>query len=193
MIGHLIVASVMPLLFQAPQQSGPSQMTPDQQFQIAMEALRSPAATGPHVILGVLVPFALFAMVFGIFWLRYRQRQAQIRAQADFHKQLLDKFGSGQEFAEFLDGKGSQRFLEELWSQRPGNNERVLGTMRNGVVLTTLGLGMLVLSWTYLEQFRVFGVLALALGVGFLIAAAISHRLSRQWEQRARAETPQVS
>jgi hypothetical protein len=127
-------------------------------------------------------------LVFGIFWLKYRQRAAQTQAQAEFHKQLLDKFGSGREFSEFLESKGSRQFLDAMWSQAPGRHGQVLATMRNGIVLSTLGLGMLGLSrWTRGvadPQMTVFGGLALALGAGFLISAAISHRLSKRWEEK---------
>lgn len=190
MIGQMIAAKAMPLLLQAPQ-TGPGQMTPDQQFQIAMEALeRAPEGIlgGLTGVLALLVPFAFFAMVFGIVWLWYRHRQAKMRAQAEFHRQLLEKFGSGREFADFLESKGSQRFLEELWSQRTGPH-RVLDTMRSGIIMSSLGLGMLVLSW-WTRGFRVLGILALALGIGFLISSAISHRLSKE---KAQAEPPRVT
>jgi len=208
MIGSWVGTAAMSLLLlQAPQtaapQTGSDRMTPDQEFQIAMEALKH----GPEGILGgltgvlaLLVPFALFALIFGIVWLAYRNRQAKVRAQAEFHKQLLDKFGSGREFSEFLESKGSRQFLDAMWAQNPGRHGQVLATMRNGVVMTALGLGMLALSWTNasIEEFtasgfRIPGVLVLALGIGFLLSSAISHRLSKRWEEKPEAETPRVT
>jgi hypothetical protein len=174
-------------------------MTPDQQYQIAMEALKR----GPEGVLGgltgvlaLLVPFTLFAMVFGIVWLKYRHRQEQIHVQSELYKQLLEKFGSGKEFTEFLETQGGQRFLEQMWSHSAGN-DRIWNTMRNGIVLSTLGLGMLGLSrWTRGvadPQMTVFGGLALALGIGFLISSAVSRRLSRERGQKADIESPRVT
>jgi hypothetical protein len=195
MIGNWIGTAAMSLLLlQAPQieppQPGSGRMTPDQEFQIAMEALKRGPAQGLTGVLGVLVPFALFAVIFGIVWLAYRNRQAKMHAQAEFHKQLLEKFGSGREFAEFLESKGSQRFLDAMWSQRSAGNDRILGTMRNGIVMTALGIGTLALSWATEDGLRIPGVLVLALGAGFLISAAVSHRLSKRWEQKPDAEPP---
>jgi len=151
-------------------------------------------------VLALLVPFALFALVFGLVWLKYRQKQAQVRAQAEFHKQLLEKFGSGREFSEFLESKGSRQFLDAMWSQTPGRHGQVLATMRNGIVMTALGLGMLALSWTNasIEEFtasgfRIPGVLVLALGIGFLLSSAISHRLAKRWEEKQETETPRLT
>jgi hypothetical protein len=175
---HLMGARFMMLLLQATPPA-PFGMTPEQVQQITQEALKH-RGSGAENVLGNLVPFALFAMVVAIVWLEMRKKQVQMRARAEFHKQLLDKFSSGREFAEFLGSAGSQRFLDEVSSQGP--KERILKSMRTGVILTLLGLGMLGL-YIFKRGFLVPGVLALALGLGFLIATAISYRLSKQWEQ----------
>jgi hypothetical protein len=179
MLVHPMGMRFASVLFQAAQ-SGPGDLTPEQSYNIAMEALKRPGGTAGT--LALLVPFAFFAMVIVIFWLLMRQRQARMRARAEFHKQLLDKFSSGREFAEFLESKGSQRFLEELWSQNMGPKDRVLSAMRNGIVLAALGLGMLGLSLIR-RGYLVPAVISLALGIGYLISTAISRRLSKQWDQ----------
>jgi len=153
-------------------------MTPDQQFEIAREALRN--GGGTPGLLALLVPFALFATILIIAWLFVLYRRSQAHARAEFQKQVLDKFASGREFAEFLESPASKRFLDELGSRGP--KEQILSSMRAGVVLAVLGLGLLGLSLTR-RGFLVPGVLALALGAGFLIATAVSYRLSKQWEQ----------
>lgn len=192
MIGHLTHAA---LLLQAAQPN-PNGMTPDQQFQIAMEAIRRGGFSPGRVpsILALLVPFAFFALVFGILWLAFRRRQAQIQEQAVFHKQLLDKFGSGKEFSEFLESKGGQRFLETMWTQSQNSVDRVLRAVRVGVVMTVVGLALLGLSWTGDQAgIRFPGVLVLALGAGFLISAAISHHLSRRWGNQLDSGRPSDS
>ena len=176
MMIHLVGSRFVTLL----QQPAPptSQLTSDQQFEIAKEALSHSA--GPAGVLALLVPFALFATILVIAWLFVLYRRSQAQARAEFQKQLLDKFASGRELADFLGSPASQRFLDEVGSRGP--KEQILRSMRTGVVLTVLGFGLLGLSLTR-RGFLVPGVLALALGAGFLIATAVSYRLSKQWEQ----------
>ncbi|MBZ5642041.1 MAG: hypothetical protein LAO19_04720 [Acidobacteriia bacterium] len=145
----------------------------DDQFsqQIALEAVRHNPANG---LVGILVPISLFAMIAVIAWLGMRQRQARLRIKAEFHKQLLDKFSTGREFADFLESKGSQRFLDELWSQRTNSNERFL---RFGIVLSMLGLALTGLSWMK-KDLLILGVILLAVGAGYLISFWASHRLA---------------
>ena len=162
MIGVLTGMASTPtslMLLQAAQTT-PGRMTPDQEYQIAMEALKSGSAIQGTIAL--LVPFGILAMIVAIVWLKYRNKQAQIRVQAEFQKQLLEKFSSGREFAEFLESKGSQRFLDALSSPRPGRHDHVLKTMRIGVVATALGLGMVAFN-----EEREIAVVVVALGVGF--------------------------
>jgi multisubunit Na+/H+ antiporter MnhB subunit len=168
----LIGTRITPFFLQTTQ-SLPNSQPPDQfGQQIALEAVRH----GPmNVLNDILVPLGLFAMIFGIIWLRWRQQQALYLTRAEFHKQLLDKFATGRDFSEFLESKGSQRFLEELWSQGAQPKEK---TLRNGIVVAMLGLSMLVLTWVE-KDFVIPGVMLVAVGAGFLIAFAISRRLSK--------------
>ncbi len=170
-----MVIEKFPLLLQtAP--TGPGPMTAEQfRQQIALEAVRNTRRSDSAV--GILVPIALFAMILMIVWLGTRRRQAEIQARAEFHKRLLDKFGSGREFSEFLESKGSQRFLEELWS-RGWQSNRALRGLQNGTVLTVLGVAFLALSHVR-HGLLIPGVLVLALGIGFLLSAMIAHRFSK--------------
>jgi hypothetical protein len=181
----LIAARLVPMLLQE-KPSNPNQLSADQQFEIARLAL-SGGGNAVHGVLALLVPFALFATILVLAWLFLRHRRSQIQARAEFQKQVMDKFASGREFAEFLGSAASQRFLDVLGSRGP--KEQILSSMRTGVVLAVLGLGLLVLSLAK-RGFLIPGVLALALGAGFLIATAISYRLSKQWEQNQEPRQP---
>ena len=151
---------------------------PPDQFgqQIALEAVRHSPQDGPA---GIFVPIGFFALVLGIFWLRWRQQQARLQTRAEFHKQLLDKFATGRDFADFLESKASQRFLASLWSQGTPSKEK---TLRNGIVVTMLGLAVVGLSWMK-KDLVIPGVLLLAVGAGFLIFFVISNRLAKSRNQ----------
>jgi hypothetical protein len=170
MIGLMMVMRPLAIL----QGIGSNETADQLRQQVALEAVKHQYGAG------LLVPLGFFALIFAILWLASRKRHAQIQAQAEFHKQLLDKFGSGREFSEFLVSEGSQRFLDELWSQGAGTKQRLLISMRNGIVSAALGLGLLGLTFTH-RELLIPAVLLLALGVGFLVATAISYRLTKQW------------
>ena len=69
---------------------------------------------GPEII----VPLGVFSMVVLLVWLGTRQQQAKAQARADLNKHFLDKFATGQDLTEFLGKEGSQRFLDEMWSEK---------------------------------------------------------------------------
>jgi hypothetical protein len=67
---------------------------------------------GPFGWPGALIPMmstlSFFAVVVLIGWLIYRWNQLRLQARTEFHRQLLDKFTSGGEFAAFLNSSGGQ-------------------------------------------------------------------------------------
>jgi len=179
MIGTTVLAKVIPLW-----QTVSPDLRQAIQEEVQQELARGPfrfsgGAVGDELV-GVFVPVAFFAMVVLIIFAIARQRQAEIRARAEFQKQILDKFSSGREFVEFLGTEGSQRFLQSLSASPFGARERVLRTMRGGITIAVVGIGFLLLAATR-RGFVVPGVLLLALGVGLLISAAVSFQLLKKW------------
>ena len=178
MVGAMILANAMPL-WQA--------VSPDLQQAIQEEVQQELRRgrfrvgfppSGPGII-GAFIPIALFAMVVLIVFVIARRRQAELRARAEFQKQILDKFSSGKEFADFLGTEGSQRFLDSLSSHGLGSRERILRGMRGGITVAVLGVGFLLLT-PVRHGFVVPGVLFLALGAGLLISAAASYHFSKK-------------
>jgi hypothetical protein len=166
----LMGTRAIPYLLQAAQTT-PGAEPPGQFGQhIRLEAVRH------DNLPGLVVPLALFAMILGIVWLKRRHQQALLQARVEFHKQLLDKFASGKEFAEFLESKGSQRFLDELRSSMGEQTEDK--ALRYGIVVAMLGLSMFALTWED-KDFVIPGVILLAVGAGFIISFVISQRLSK--------------
>lgn len=186
MIGQGIAIQALALLQQAPSvASGPMSQEQFRQ-QITLQALRH-HHSGAGVLVPILVPLGFFALVIAIVWLAIRHKQAKMRARAEFNKQLLDKFSSGQEFAAFLDSKGSQRFLDELWSRNAGAKDQMLHSMKVGVIFSAVGLGLF--SAMFMDKgFFIPAVIFFSIGVGYLIVSFISHRLSLQWARSRDAD-----
>jgi hypothetical protein len=113
------------------------------------------------------------------------------RMQSDVHSKLLDRFGSSEELLRYMDTEPGKRFLEAApipiefaRDQRlPGGLARVLGPLQIGIVLTLLGVGLLLLhrSASLAEvsaALLVFGMVTIMPGIGFIISALISWRIS---------------
>jgi len=179
MIGAIVTANAMALW-----QSVSPDLQQAIQDEVQEELRRGRFRFGPRAGgaegLQVLIPIAFFAVIALIVFVIARRRQAELRARAELQKQVLDKFSSGKEFAEFLGSEGSQRFLDSLSSHSHGTRERILRGMRGGITLAVLGIGFLLLT-ALRRGFVVPGVLFLALGAGLLISAAASYHFSKKW------------
>lgn len=178
MIGAMIFANAM-MLLQAVSPDLQQAIQEEVQDELRRGRFRFGARGGGEG-LEVLIPIAFFAMIALIVFVIARRRQAEIRARAEFQKQILDKFSSGKEFADFVGTEGSQRFLAALSASPMGARYRILRTMRGGIIVTVLGIGFLLLT-ALRHGFVVPGVLLLALGVGLLISAAASYHFSKKW------------
>jgi hypothetical protein len=170
MVGQMMVMAAKPVAFLLQNARDYSNdLTPDQQFEIAREAVRH----GPDSAVAYLVPLGLFAMIVLVVWLGTRRRQAQIKAQTEVRKQLIDKFGSVPEFTAFLDSKGGRDFFGAVHSH-VGDPLRFLP---GGLVTTMLGLAFLGLTLMR-RNFIIPAVLLLAMGLGLLISTAIAYKLA---------------
>ena len=143
-------------------------------------------------IADVLVPLAAFAMVVSIIYVivdSFRRRQ-QLRMVAEFHSKLLDRVGSAVEFGEFLNTDGGARFLDSLSIERAtgGAHVRILRAVQAGLVSLVLGLGLFGyvtsvgngLASDTAEGLSLFATIVLSIGIGLLLAAAVSYRLSKR-------------
>ncbi len=136
----------------------------------------------------ILVIFlSLFGVVAWFLWLDSKRKHAFITARAELQNRLLEKFASPQDVAQFLQTEGGRRFLQGLTSEHRPAGRRILWAMQIGVVLSCLGLAAIGLGLMYPEHGGganpgiIMGILGLSLGVGFLVSAAISYRLSVNW------------
>jgi hypothetical protein len=134
----------------------------------------------------IIVP-ALFFTIGFIVWtiVSSVQHRHRLRMLVEFNNKLIDRLGSVNDFAEFAKTDTGTRFLNSVMAEapmmRPG--ERILRAVQIGIVLVVLALGLLSLGWYFQgnaaqEPFIVTGVLALSIGIGFLLSSAASHRVS---------------
>jgi hypothetical protein len=133
----------------------------------------------------IILP-AFFLMLGFVVWTTVTawQQRHRLRLQTDFNAKVIDRLGSIANFSEFASSDVGSRFLNSIVADAPKAQpgERILRATHIGIVLCTSSVGLLALA-RYFETegrdaFTVVGVIALSLGVGFLISSAVTHRLS---------------
>ncbi|HEX6203903.1 MAG TPA: hypothetical protein VF100_12940 [Thermoanaerobaculia bacterium] len=146
-----------------------------------------------------LVIFAIFALIaLALGWfvrtLIEQKRWSRLsRSQSEVHNKILDRFGSSEELLEYVKTPAGRSFLESapipLHAERPAANlsaplSRVLWSIQIGVVVAVAALGMLLVSARFEEETAqglfALGAIGVALGLGFVAAAAVSLLLSRR-------------
>jgi hypothetical protein len=130
------------------------------------------------VIIGIVFGNLVFLSLI-IAWWRMRQRRFEL--QAELQAKLIDKFGSTPELITFLQSSAGRQFVHGVQTGASFvTQERVLAGIRKAIIMSFLGLGLLAI-WFVTDASWVswFGLLFVFLGVGFLVAAFVSMRLSR--------------
>jgi hypothetical protein len=134
----------------------------------------------------MIVAPSFFFMVGFIIWTSTTawQRRQRLRLLMDFNTRLIDRLGSVSDFGEFAASEAGTKFLGSVMAEapplRPG--ERILRAIQVGIVSIALGFGLLSLGWYFQAEsndaFIVVGVIALSLGIGFLLSSLASYRIS---------------
>lgn len=105
---------------------------------------------------------------------------------AELHAKLLDRFSASQELIAFLEGEAGRQYFESLAFDLKDSVSRILKGIQLGVVLVSLGVALLLVRSALddadaRKALLIIGTPVTALGIGFLISAAISYHLSKAW------------
>ena len=138
----------------------------------------------------VVVFPAFFASSAYIVWVvvSSSRQKARLRTIAELNNKLIDKIGSVQDFSALLQTEAGSKFMQNIASDTPvqiGPQRRILGAAQTGAVLVCLGLGLMALGFfsqlpgSADDGLNTVGVIALSLGVGFVVSAVASYRIAR--------------
>ena len=152
----------------------------------------------------VLIPIALFAMVGWVVYVKSEAGRRQHQQMTELHGRILERMGSAREFGEFLGTEPGARVLRAISAEGNRPRLRILRQVQFGILLLSLGVGMLVLSVMTSQQapaqagrWTNGGVILTAMGLGSLLSAAISYRLlghlAFEQEERVRGADPPAS
>jgi len=118
----------------------------------------------------------------------FKWRQAKMKS--DLQQKLIERFSSGKELEEFLVSESGRGFMKSLAigpvpAPEADPRGKLVGAVQKGIVLAALGGGAFIMSGAVsgrqvTEAFTVIGIFFLALGVGFLLAAAASYWLAKR-------------
>ena len=112
------------------------------------------------------------------------------KTQTEAHSKLLDRLTSNDDLLAYIQTPASQHFLESApisFDSRPraigAPVGRILWSVQAGVVLALLGVGLWFVKNSVIAEItgplRLVAVLAISLGVGFALSAAVAYVLSQ--------------
>ena len=108
------------------------------------------------------------------------------KQRAELHARLLDRITGNQELLALLNPETGRHYLGLLDPGQVDPRTRILTGIQTGIVLILLGVSLLsVRVWQDDDLLRngllLIGVPSTAIGLAFLISAAVSHRFLRSW------------
>jgi hypothetical protein len=131
----------------------------------------------------VVAIIAVFSTISFMTWTIFSsvRRYKMARVQADVQTVLLARFDSAQNMAAYVETDAGKRFLSSLAFEREAPLAPMLDCLRWGIVIMSLGAALCLLRGIHAVDPDVIvpGILALALGVGFEVAAFVSWYLYR--------------
>jgi hypothetical protein len=146
-------------------------------------------------MMAAFAAFLVFLIVTGVvIWLirtivETRRWNRVSKTQSDVHTKLLDRFSSNDDLLAYIQTPVGRRFLESGPTPLPDAGRpigapfsRILLSVQAGLVLAAGAVGMLFLSWKMDDEvsefFLVVGVVALAVGIGFLVSSGAAYGIS---------------
>jgi hypothetical protein len=112
------------------------------------------------------------------------QRRQRLNLSADFNRQLLDRIGSVKDFSDFVQTEAGTKFMRRLTTAEPSTSpqQRILSAVQIGIVLFSLGSGLLGLTRLTTianrDELTLIGTIALSLGIGFVLSSGVLYRLA---------------
>ena len=141
-----------------------------------------------------MATLAFFGVAGALLWLirmllENRRWSRVFRLQSEIHSKLIERFGTNQERLHYMETEPGKRFLEaapipvdfQRDQRLPGGIARILAPLQIGIILTLLGIGLLALQHRIPDAANpllVFGMVTLMPGLGFIISAIVSWRIT---------------
>ena len=102
----------------------------------------------------------------------------------ELHNKLIDKFSNINELNNFLKSDSGSDFLKSLTIEGIAPKEKLLKSISMGILLGVLGIAFFFVGKIFAAESRYFNagaIIAIALGLGYLISTVVSVILSKKW------------
>jgi len=149
-----------------------------------------------NAIEGFMIGVLLLGIGSGVIWLiktlvEHRRWSRLSKIQTEVHNKLLDRFTANEDLLAYIQTPAGRRFLESapipLDSPRAiaAPLGRILWSAQAGAVFTVLGGGLYLVSQSTVEEVAAplgaFGIVIVALGLGFIVSAFLAYVLPRRF------------
>lgn len=150
-----------------------------------------------NTIEGFTIGTVVLLIASALIWLvktlvEHRRWSRMSKIQTDVHTKILDRFSSNEDLLAYIQTPAGRKFLESSPISIDAPRAiaaplgRILWSAQAGAVLTVLGLGLLLVSRTTLEEvappLAAMGAVVIALGIGFLVSASLAYMLTRRFK-----------
>jgi hypothetical protein len=127
-------------------------------------------------VTGIIASFTASVL---IVYMVTKSRQRRMEVQAEMQTKLIERFGSAPEMVAFLQSPAGKEFVSGVQTA-PAIlvRERLLGGFTRAIVLTSLGVAFLFLTFYADDSFVIPAAILLSLGIGYLLATGLSYKLS---------------
>jgi ABC-type multidrug transport system fused ATPase/permease subunit len=134
----------------------------------------------------IVIPTIFFAIAWIVRSISTNRRLRDgARSQAEVQMRLLEKFGTAPDLQKFLESEPGRKFVEGATIERANPFGKVLSALQSGVITMLAGTGFLatrsVLGSDAYQPFTLLGTMALLIGAGFIVSAALVYFLSKHW------------
>jgi hypothetical protein len=131
------------------------------------------------------IPIAFFFAVAFVAFVMIQARTRREEKRVELHSRILERIGSAREFGEFLDSDPGTRFLKAISPEVTRPEFRMLGALRAGVVLFTVGIGIFLgisvdAFGDGAADFLIVATILTSVGVGLLLSSAASYVVARR-------------
>jgi hypothetical protein len=129
----------------------------------------------------IIMPVFFAACIWVVkIWLDWKKH----RLKNDLQNKLVEKIGNIQDLNNFLQTESGDRFLNSLTVAGGSARDKLLSAFSSGIILAVLGVSYFAIALFFETEARYInagGIVILALGIGFLISALVSYRMSKKW------------